>query len=298
MADTQVEHEVRSGDAARLKLACADFSFPLLAHEDSLDLIARLGFEGVDIGLFPDRSHFQPRDYLDDIAGAARALSAMVRDRGLEFADIFLQNAAALDEMAPNHPDADQRRRWRDLYLRTLEFTTNCGAVHMTTLPGIHFEQESQEDSLRRCSDELAWCVEQAAAVGVIFAVEPHMWSVAPTVELAERLARMTEGLTLTLDYSHYTAQGEPDETIEPLLQCASHFHARAACEGLLQTTLVDNSIDFARVVKAMKQYEYKGFIGVEYVRMETDVVPDVDNLSETILMRDLLTQAWQADAP
>ncbi len=34
------------------RLACADFTFPLLPHDKSLDLIAMLGFEGVDIGLF------------------------------------------------------------------------------------------------------------------------------------------------------------------------------------------------------------------------------------------------------
>ena len=39
------------------KLACADFTFPLLPHAKALDLIAMLGIKGVDIGLFEDRSH-------------------------------------------------------------------------------------------------------------------------------------------------------------------------------------------------------------------------------------------------
>ena len=39
------------------KLACADFSFPLLKHDQSLQLIAMLGIKGVDIGLFENRSH-------------------------------------------------------------------------------------------------------------------------------------------------------------------------------------------------------------------------------------------------
>ena len=276
-----------------LKLACADFSFPLLSHEDALDLVAKLGFEGVDIGLFPNRSHFQPKDHVGKIAAAAKDLSARVRDRGLEFADIFLQPSSIVEEMAPNHPSASQRRRWRDLYLRTLEFTLRCNASHMTSLPGVHFEKESPEDSLLRCSDELAWCVEQAEAAGVVFSVEAHMWSVAPTTKLATRLVRMTKGLTLTLDYGHYAAQGESDRAIEPLVKHAAHFHARAACKGLLQTTLADNTIDFAGIVKAMKKTGYGGYLGVEYVRMGEDVVPDVDNLSETILMRDLLTKAW-----
>ena len=43
-----------------LKLACADFTFPLLAHDHVLDLIAMLGFEGVDVGLFEGRSYLWP----------------------------------------------------------------------------------------------------------------------------------------------------------------------------------------------------------------------------------------------
>ena len=42
------------------RLACADFTFPLLSHEQSLDVISMLGFDGVDIGLFEGRSHLHP----------------------------------------------------------------------------------------------------------------------------------------------------------------------------------------------------------------------------------------------
>src|SRR4051794_26852684 len=42
----------RSNPVMKLKLACADFTFPLLSHDHALDLIAILNFQGVDIGLF------------------------------------------------------------------------------------------------------------------------------------------------------------------------------------------------------------------------------------------------------
>jgi len=32
---------------------------------------------------------------------------------------------------------------------------------------------ESHENSLKRCSDELAWRLDQASQVGVVYAVEP-----------------------------------------------------------------------------------------------------------------------------
>ena len=38
------------------RLACADFTFPLLSHQASLNLIRSMEFQGVDIGLFENRS--------------------------------------------------------------------------------------------------------------------------------------------------------------------------------------------------------------------------------------------------
>jgi sugar phosphate isomerase/epimerase len=277
------------------KLACADFTFPLLSHDETLDVIAMLGIKGVDIGIFAGRSHLQPKDIFPNIGASARRLSKKLKDRGLTFADIFLIPSQDVFKQAPNSPSAAVRRGYRDLFQRTLDFIVRCDAPHMTSLPGQHFESESRTDSLKRCSETLAWCVEQAREAKVVFSVEAHMWSVAPTPRLAAQLVKMTPGLTLTLDYGHYTTQGMPDSRIEPLVKHASHFHARAACKGLLQTTLQKNTIDYRRVVRAMKRDNYKGYIGLEYVRMPDDIVPDVDNISETIMLRDLLTRAWAA---
>jgi len=166
-----------------LRLACADFSFPLLPHEEVFDLIKRLGLQGVDIGLFPGRSHFQHKDFVGREAQAARDLSAKVYDRGLEFADIFFQSGNSLEDLAENHPDAQQRQKAREVFLRGLEFTARCNAVHMTSLPGVPWKQDGPGDSLRRCSEELAWRVEQARAMSVVYSIEPHTWSIVPTPE-------------------------------------------------------------------------------------------------------------------
>ncbi|PYV20938.1 MAG: hypothetical protein DMG24_21105 [Acidobacteria bacterium] len=99
----------------------------------------------------------------------------------------------------------------------------------------------------------------------------------------------MVPGLTLTLDYTHFTYQGLPDDAIEPLLAHASHFHARAACRGKLQAPLKQNTIDYRRVLRAMKGANYSGFVVLEYVWVDWMGCNEVDNLSETILLRDLL---------
>jgi sugar phosphate isomerase/epimerase len=175
-----------------------------------------------------------------------------------------------------------------------LELTARCNGKHLSLLPGIHFEQEDYEDSLGRCADELAWRVEAAARIGVILGVEPHIGSIVHTPAQVRGLLDRVPGLTLTLDYGHFTCQGIPDDEIEPLLASASHFHARCGSKGKLQAALEENTIDFRRIVRAMKRVSYSGYVAVEYVWTEWMQCNRVDNLSETILLRDLLCEAMR----
>jgi sugar phosphate isomerase/epimerase len=96
-------------------------------------------------------------------------------------------------------------------------------------------------------------------------------------------------GLTLTLDYTHFTRSGVPDREVEPLVQHASHFHARGACRGRLQASFKGNTINYARILHAMWKANYKGYLGVEYVWIDWEHCNEVDNLSETIQFRDFL---------
>ena len=132
--------------------------------------------------------------------------------------------------------------------------------------------------------------------MGIVVGIEPHIGSIVSTPALARRLLDLVPGLTLTLDYAHFTLQGIPDDEIEPLLAFASHFHARGACEGKLQASLKENTIDFPRVLRAMKRTGYKGFVVLEYVWTEWMRCNEVDNLSETILLRDQLLAAGGAE--
>src|SRR5438105_15949173 len=109
------------GDAMNLRLACADFTFPLLPHDRALDLIAMLDIPGVDIGLFEGRSHLWPSAVFPRLPGSARELAGKLGDRGLEPADVFLQTAPDFASLAPNHPDPERRRQARDLFARTVE---------------------------------------------------------------------------------------------------------------------------------------------------------------------------------
>src|SRR4029079_17720107 len=128
----------------------------------------------------------------------------------------------------------------------------------------VYFEdQESKEDSWRRSTEELAWRAEQAKKQGLIFSIEAHVGSLAASPQEAERLVTGVSGLTLTLDYTHFTRLGMPDSSIEPLVQYAPHFHVRVARGGRLQAPFKENTIDYARVLRAMRAGNYKGYLGI-----------------------------------
>ena len=125
-----------------LKLACADFTFPLLSHDRVLDLIAMLEFDGVDIGLFEGRSHLHPSKVFRNAAKSGKELGRKLSARGLKCADVFLQPAPSFVPFAANHPEPARRRRARDWFLKTLEYAAAAGARHVTALPGVYFEEE------------------------------------------------------------------------------------------------------------------------------------------------------------
>jgi len=271
------------------QLACADFTFPLLAHEHVLDLIAMLDFQGVDIGLFEGRSHLQPSREFRQLESAAAELRQALGDRGLAAADVFLQVAPDFREFAINHPQSARRRRARDWYLRALEYAAGCGAAHVTTLPGVNFSDEPRSASWGRTCDELAWRLERAEPLGIRFSVEAHIGSIAQSPARAKTLVDDVPGLTLTLDYTHFTRQGRADAEIEPLLALASHFHVRGAARKRLQAPFEENTIDYGRVCRGLLAAGYRGYLGIEYVWTEWEGCNRVDNLSETIRWRDYL---------
>src|SRR5258708_10021178 len=149
----------------RLRLACSDYTFPLLPHDVVFRLVRALGFEGIDVGLFQDRSPLQPSHVIPNLSRSANLLTAQLDDQGLELADVFFQ-ASGFQDRAANDPDPGPRAKSRELFLRMLEFALRSNAHHVTGLPGIDWEGVPHDTSLKRAADELSWRAAQAGVVG------------------------------------------------------------------------------------------------------------------------------------
>jgi len=271
-----------------MKLACADFTWPLLPHDRVLAHIRALDIEGLDLGLFGNRSHIRPETVRADIPMWAGILQERIAGAGLELADLFYQPWTDFETMAPNHPDSAQREEAAALFHDMLELARRLGAPGMTMLPGLRFGDESAEDSIRRSAEALKWRVDEAARQGVALSVEGHLGSNVDTPAALAHLVELTPGLTLTLDYTHFTYAGVPDAEIEPLLAHARHFHCRGATRGHLQTTFGENTIDYRRVLRRMREIGYGGYVAIEYVWQDWQGCNRTENTCETIQFRDL----------
>lgn len=276
----------------KLKLACTDFSFPLLSHDQALAAITLLGLRGADIGLFEGHGQLKPSTELKRPSASGARLKRRLAAHGLVASDIFLQIHAGFEEYAINHPEPKRRRFAREQFERALDYAKAAGADHVTILPGVKFAGESHETSVARSAEELNWRAAQAKAARLQLAVEPHVGSLIDTPEKALDLVKRVPGLGFTLDYAHFTRAGISDTRIKPLTGFATHLHARCARRGRLQAPMKENTIDFPRVVEALAKRKFTGWIALEYVWIDWEHCNEADVISESVQMKRLLENA------
>lgn len=277
-----------------MNFSCSDYTFPLLPRAQRFALLGLLGFHSVDIGLFERNSGLKPAQLAADPRGFTKRLRAELRSSGLSAADIFLQTGLEPAIASANDPSRQVRSRNRKMFLLAMELCTNLGCSHVTGLPGVRHVGISQADDLALAHEEAAWRQSVATGAGIKYAVEPHIGSLCSDIAATQAFVDSVPGLTLTLDYGHFVAAGIPSSEIHSLLPFASHVHVRAGAPGKLQTTLNENTIDFAGIVSRLGKRRYRGYLAVEYVWTEWQQCNRTDNVSETVLLWRMLEELGQ----
>lgn len=272
-----------------MELTCTSFSFPLLPFEKSLKQIALLDIPNVDLGAHGDGTHLQPDQIEADPVGQADAVRRAVDAAGLGIADLFPTFGRGFRDRAVNSPDPEVRRANRKRFDAFVEFCRRVGCPGITLLPGVVWEELGPERSFELSCQALTELVEVGRSAGLRVSIEPHLESVVEQPELALELVKAVPGLQFTLDYSHFISAGIPAERVHPLLPYAGHFHARQAAPGMLQAPHEEGVIDFADIVRRMKEVGYQGRICVEYTWQTWRGCNRLDVLAESAILRDQL---------
>jgi sugar phosphate isomerase/epimerase len=167
----------------------------------------------------------------------------------------------------------------------------------LTGLPGVFHSASSRETDLKLAIEEAEWRTNACRSAGVRYAIEPHVGSICFDVETTRRFLEIVEGLTLTLDYGHFVMSGESSARVHDLLPFTSHVHVRGGARDRLQTTVDENTIDFAGMLAELTELRYDGFLALEYVWVDWKGCNRTDNVSETILLRRALESAISGHA-
>lgn len=272
-----------------MRLSLGNGAFPLLSLEQSIRLTRLLEFDGFDLVLMGNSAHTRPEDIADDLAGWAARTKHVLDAEGLEVADVFCVPWTDFTTMAPNHPEVDERVRGRRLFRQMLDLAEAIGAPGVTMLPGVDWPDEEHATSLRRAADELQARAEEARQRGLGFSIEPHLGSVCRNPTDVSDLCERAPSLRLTLDYTHFVAEGIAESEIEPLAPLARYVQTRGVAPGMLQAPLKLNTLDFERMIDVLHAAGYDGYVNVEYVWVAWRRLDEVDIISETVLLRDRL---------
>ncbi|WP_131737394.1 sugar phosphate isomerase/epimerase family protein [Actinomadura roseirufa] len=275
-----------------MKLACSDYTFPLLGHEEACALIASLGFAGVNVGVWGSGTRLRAEEVAADPGARGREVAERLARHGLVAADVFLMADPDFSVLAVNHPGSQERERSRERFKQWVEFAGAAGADGLTILPGLDFEGVAHEDSLARAAEELAVRVQAAREAGLEVSVEPHVGSIVASPGDTRRLVELCPGLGLTLDHSHFVMQGYAVPELDPVFGRVRRLHARGARPERLQVGMKENEIDYEHVVGGLADAGFDGFLITEYLWIDQARCDECDTLSETILMRDRLTAA------
>lgn len=276
-----------------MRLSCADYTWPLLPHASSLDLVRALGCEAVDIGFMTARSHVRPEAAHGSIAMTAGAVRERVESRGLAVADVFAIPYTDFETMSLNNPDGGQQERSLAFFADAVDFAQAIGSPGLTTLPGVLFD-EPFEQALRRSAAGLRRRVGLAEEKGLTLSVEPHTGSLIDNPDKTMQLLDAVPGLTLTLDYAHYVYGGTPQRVIDPLVVHARHLQCRPGRPGHLQVRVAEDAIDWAQVVASLDE-DYEGYLALEYTWQDWLDCNRVDTVGESALLRDVLLAAGRA---
>lgn len=272
-----------------MELTCTSFSFPLLSFADAAKIIALIGVPNLDVGAHEGGCHFQPSAIEARPSEAAEQIRRVTVETGLGVSDFFPTFGEGFRARPVNTQDPAERAANRQRLRAIVAVCQQIGAKGITLLPGVIWEEIGPERSFELSVAELKNLLPIAHDAGLRLSVECHLESVAETPVRALELMQAVDGLQLTLDYSHFIANGCAPEEVHPLIPSTGHFHARQAANGYLQTSRSNGILDFDDIVERLKASGYRGDLCLEYTWQEWRGANNVDVLMESILLRDQL---------
>lgn len=273
-----------------MKLAFSTNAYLKFPFTEAVRRLAEIGYAGVEI--MADVPHAWPACLLQE---QKQAIRDALRDNNLEISNInaFMMNAISDARQKYWHPswietDPYYRRVRVDHTKRALTLAKELGAACITTEPGGPVPHgASWQATLKLFVEELKPVAEHAEKEGVLLLVEPEPGLL---IEKADQFLEFmhhidSPAVGLNFDIGHFYCVGDdPAATVPKLQKYIRHFHLEDIAATRVHHHLVpgEGAIDFAAVLRAIRDMQYDGWITIELY----PYVDDPDPAARTALER------------
>jgi protein FrlC len=247
-----------------MKLAVVSSVFSNYLLEDVLPVVARAGYEGID--LWGGRPHV----FRSDLGPSRlRALRRQAADLGLEIASVMPAFYRYPFSLTTN--DDRIRRDSLDYIKESIDNAVQLGATSVLTVPGRSLYGQGREDAWARMSDSLSTVADLGAAAGVRIGVEAVNHYVSDLVVNAEDALRLImplgrDNLGVVLDSGHIHLAGQTG--VEEIHSLGPHLYQVHLNDndGNKHQGLVpgDGSFNYRPLLRALYETHFPGFLSVE----------------------------------
>jgi len=272
-----------------MRLGYSTWGMPALPIDVTLDHVARLGFEGVELTVVPGYTTELSR--LD--AAERRRIRVRLDKYGLALPSIAVHRDLLVDDSEQWAAHLAYLRASIDL---AVDMADRDGPPVINNLVG--GKSGEFENRRARLIERLDGVVRYATARGVTVAIEPHVFTVLESPLTTKDIIDAIDSpfLRVQFDISHFDVLGfSIEETVPVLAPLAVHTHVkdqrgRAPDHEFLIPG--EGSFDYVRYLRAMREAGYDGFITGE-VSVMVQRRPTYDPLAATTLTYDTLSRAF-----
>jgi sugar phosphate isomerase/epimerase len=235
-----------------------------LAARRALQLIANIGYEGVELCIMPgwdtDSATISPE--------TARTLGEVLRDRGL-VAFAFIDSLGMSNDPKRRDKNLERLKRAAELADRL-----RVSPVLDTVLGSKSADWYRVKYAM---ADEVSAWAEQAKGGPLTIGIKPHAGQALDRPEKVRWILKQISkpNVRVVYDYSHMQLEGlSIEESLRPLLPYTATISvkdARGTANHPQYLLPGDGTIDYVAYFNLLKKWNYRGFVSVEVSRMIFD---------------------------
>lgn len=245
-----------------LPVAGSTLLYTRYSLEKACELLAKLGFEAVDVAMIENWAHIGPSSAIEDPEGTIERIVTACDDSGL-------------DPVAVNGSPGDGHPREQVRRVGALAAVADGIGASTITMGAAQRDADFETDL-----DRFRSFVSVAERYDVTICVEAHYRQLTEDPAVALAYAERVPGLGITLDPSQF-AVGPYWEAgcYDDLLPHVEHVHVRQAGDSWETVQLSPDDergrVDFSRLVSKLESAGYDGAVTIEYIDSLDGVDPE-----------------------